>query len=320
MPGVRTMRTVAAVALLAVLVPLTGCVAAPAHPPSFTAPRGQLPAPPVSTGPVAPCTPADLDFAVEGLSPAMGDSWASLRTINRGDEACVLSGFAMLAIEQGDRALQLTVDHASPNLQPVDAVDIRLEPRVSASAALFWPGYRNAADQTSLQTVRVTLADGGTDAVALGTDVPDAPFDLVDGGALTVGPWEAPVGYGVPQYDSPAPAARSTGPCPSRDLIGGIDEPMGSSGDTAPTVVVWVANLGLLPCTVAGPLALAGPDGTVTALGSDRYSGESAVLRPGDMHGSILAWAEVAPSLASWSVLVGEDQRIAVSARPVAEG
>ena len=136
---------------------------------------------------------------VEAFELAVGNTWGQLRTINHGALACTLDGYPALTIDQNGHQLHVSVDHASPHLQPADGpAEIRLEPKASAWAALFWRGYRTAADQTSAQEVHVVLADGATDVAALGTYVRGAPpFDLIDGGSMTVDRWVS-VGYGAP--------------------------------------------------------------------------------------------------------------------------
>lgn len=73
-----------------------------------------------------------------------------------------------------------------------------LEPGATAHAALFWPGYRTAADQETPQSAEVILAEGAEPVPVLlettpGHGIDPAPFDLKDGvesGAeIQVGVW-----------------------------------------------------------------------------------------------------------------------------------
>lgn len=304
---VRTTRGVAlaAATTAATAMVLAACVPGHGEGPPGPQPerpgayRVVLPAPPVTTDDAAPCTPDQLDFVLEAPDRATGNGWVSLRTTNRSDVPCTLTGPASLVVEQGGRELDLTLDHGTPG-EPV-----RLERQQSASAEVFWRGYGTAADQDTPQAVRVVLADGWTDDVALGTAADDPLFDLVDGGALTVGPWVA-LGYGPPAYDVLEVPVESDTPCVAADLVAGIgDVEMPVVGDTesSPVVSFWVANVGVLPCRT-GDLVLVGPDGD---LPLDDGRGTTTV-RPGDAVVGTAYLDDVEPALADsgpWSLRAG---------------
>jgi hypothetical protein len=68
------------------------------------------------------------------------------------------------------------------------ATRVGLAPGGTASFALIWKGYGAAADKETPQELRVTLGGDGPTTVPL--DASPAPFDLVDGGTIHVGPWQ----------------------------------------------------------------------------------------------------------------------------------
>jgi hypothetical protein len=154
------------------------------------------------------CTPSDLEISVGGWSAAMGNSGAMISATNRGARSCVLTGTPHLEITQGGKRIELKEepltgqDDGSAKARK-HAGKVGLRPGDSASAPLFWPGYRNAADQKTPQQVTVRLTDDGEavratlEPMGEGT-APDepapAPFDLkvgVPGGAeIQIGHWQ----------------------------------------------------------------------------------------------------------------------------------
>ena len=282
--------------------------------------RVVLPAPRASDGPTVPCTTTDLDFVIEGLNPAMGNSWAQLRTMNHADGPCVLDDLPEVTIDQAGHRLQLTIDHTSTFLNGTDVPSqVRLEPQASARAELFWQGYRDAADQTTAQVARVVLADASSEPASMGTYMPAAPFDLVDGGAMTVGPWVA-VGYGAPSYDWPNTAVQSTQRCHARDLVATITGPHSGTSvaeDEGPIAELVVVNVGLEPCVVAGDPALAGPNGQLVGASSEAGEPDQEwVLRPSDGLSRALLWEAVVPVIGApdkWTVVAGGDERVPIT-------
>lgn len=158
---------------------------------------------------VAACTPQHLVLRVDGFDAAMGNSAARILATNTGDSPCGLRGRSTPVIHQGGGTIDLRLVPAGPTLSELTADEAAAEdpdlgcvvaPGESASAALFWPGYRNAADQTTPQSVTVILAPGEPPIHApvqrtdpQGWTIGPAPFDLKDdvpGGAeLRVGVW-----------------------------------------------------------------------------------------------------------------------------------
>jgi hypothetical protein len=148
----------------------------------------------------------------------MGDSGAMIRATHRGARDCVLTGAPHLEIMQGGSRIALKEeplvgqDDGSGQVQKhgaKDAATVGLRPGDTASAPLFWSGYRNAADQETPQQVTVRLTDDG-DAVRAELEpmgegpAPDepapAPFDLkagVPGGAeIRIGHWQEDLAEG----------------------------------------------------------------------------------------------------------------------------
>lgn len=154
------------------------------------------------------CAPSDLEISVGGWSAAMGDSGATIHATNRGAHDCVLTGTPHLDITQGGKRIELkekplTGQDDGSEKAPKHAAKVGLHPGDTASAPLFWPGYRNAADQTTPQQVTVRLTDDGEAVRAtlepMGEgpspdDPAPAPFDLkagVPGGAeIQIGHWQ----------------------------------------------------------------------------------------------------------------------------------
>ncbi|MBO3095494.1 DUF4232 domain-containing protein [Cellulomonas dongxiuzhuiae] len=309
--------TVGAAALVAAPGLLVACHGDDgSHPASpevrLAAPGPALPAPPVSDGAAPPCGPADLDIAVEAFDRATGNGWASLRAVNRTTRACTLSGAPPLTLDQ-DGPLLLVIDHGSGLLPAVDApAELRLEPRASAAAQLAWRGYGAAADTTTPQTVGVGMADGSVVIAIPGLPGFEAPFDVIDGAAMTVGPWQ-PLGYGPPRRDEPPLEPGAWGACLAEDLVASVDGPQslgsGAQESQEPTGRVWLTHIGLRPCVVPHEFSLArASGGSVAARLDDVVPGRDAALRPGDAVSARLPWSDIEPVLAEptqWSAQVG---------------
>lgn len=305
--------TVGAIALVAaLLVTAHGDDGAPQASPEvrLAGPGPALPAPPVSGGGAPACGPADVDIAVEVVDRTSGNGWARLRAVNRAARACTLAGTPPLTLDQ-DGPLLLVIDHGSDLLPAVDApAEVRLEPRASAAAQLAWRGYGSAADTTTHQTVGVGMADGSLVVAIPGRPGVEAPFDVVDGAAMTVGPWQ-PLGYGPPRGDEPPLEPGTWGTCPAEDLLASVDGPE-SSGSGAEeselTGRVWLTHVGLGPCVVPHEFSLArASGGSVTARLDDVLPGRDAALRPGDAVSARLPWSDIEPVLAApaqWSARV----------------
>lgn len=304
---------VALVAVVALLVTAHGDDGAPGASPEvrLAGPGPALPAPPVSDGAAPPCGPADVDIAVEVVDRTSGNGWARLRAVNRAALACTLAGAPPLTLDQ-DGPLPLVIDHGSDLLPAVDApAEVRLEPRASAAAQLAWRGYGSAADTTTPQTVHVGMADGSPVVAVPGRPGFEAPFDVVDGAAMTVGPWQ-PLGYGPPRGDEPLLEPGTWGACPAEDLVAFVDGPesLGSGAEESElTGRVWLTHIGLGPCVVPHELSLArASGGSVAARLEDVLPGRDAALRPGDAVSVRLPWSDIEPVLAEpaqWSVRVG---------------
>jgi hypothetical protein len=162
--------------------------AAPVLPPPAAVPPA---APRPSQAPVdasVACAPEHLTWSATGWDAAMGTRAVSVVATSHADRPCYVEGFPGIALAQGGRDLRLTTEPGSPSSPGVpEARRVGLAPGGTASFALTWEGYGAAADADTPQELRVTLPGGEPGTVALGTS--PAPFDLVDGGTIRVGPW-----------------------------------------------------------------------------------------------------------------------------------
>jgi hypothetical protein len=71
---------------------------------------------------------------------------------------------------------------------------VAVAPGGTAHFALVWKGHGAASDEKTPQELTVTLPGAAEPSrVPLGTH--PAPFDLVDGGTVRVGPWEPDLPY-----------------------------------------------------------------------------------------------------------------------------
>ena len=185
----------------------------PASHPEWDAGSPQVPAPVVPTplrpAAVAPstleaptCPIDDLAIAVHGWSTWLGPNGVTtLTATNRGPAGCLLGGWPELRLDQGGRPLALTMQQSTtdPQDREVPVERLLLAPGTSASSTLWWRGYGSAADRTAPQRLTVRLGDverrivplPGDPAYAASPDDPGspAPFDLVDGGTLSLTPW-----------------------------------------------------------------------------------------------------------------------------------
>jgi hypothetical protein len=192
----------AAVALAAcgaafLLVDRSGAEPAPAPPPVLAAPVP--PAPRERPGDDAPvdapaavdarvaCAPDELGWAATGWDAAMGTRAVTIVATSHADHPCYVDGFAEIALAQGGRPLELAAQPGSPAGSGVPAARVGLAPGGTAGFPLTWEGYGAAADEDTPQELTVRLAGRGPSTVPLGPA--PAPFDLVDGAGVLVGPW-----------------------------------------------------------------------------------------------------------------------------------
>ena len=171
----------------------------PAPPPDLAAPERPPPpepaAPQTPTNPPAPvdaaaaCAPDDLSWSVTGWDATMGTRAVTVVATSHAAHPCYVDGFAGITIAQGGQALRLTTEPGSATGTGVPAARrVGLAVGGAASFPLIWKGYGAAADQDTPQALTVVLAGAdGPRAVPLGSR--PAPFDLIDGGTVRVGPW-----------------------------------------------------------------------------------------------------------------------------------
>jgi hypothetical protein len=165
--------------------------AAPVLPPPASvpaAPPAVLQPSPAPVDASVACAPEHLTWSATGWDAAMGTRAVSVVARSHADRPCYVEGFPGIALAQGGRDLRLTTEPGSPSSPGVpEARRVGLAPGGAASFPLIWKGYGAAADGETPQELRVTLAGGEPSGVPLGTS--PAPFDLVDGGTIRVGPW-----------------------------------------------------------------------------------------------------------------------------------
>lgn len=148
---------------------------------------------------VPDCRPDQLNLSIGGWDGVTGNSYAVLRAHSVATEPCALRGRPELVITQGGDPIDLRHEPLAGEEHLQDpALGAVLAPGGPATAPLFWPGYRTAADQETPQSAEVVL-DGGTDPVPVVLEpaaehgIGPAPFDLkdgVEGGAeIQVGVW-----------------------------------------------------------------------------------------------------------------------------------
>lgn len=166
--------------------------AAPPPPPPATR------ATPAPAGGAGTCTLDDLRLTNDGWDAAVGNTWTRVVATNSSGRRCSLSGYPEVRLEQGG-PLALTVQRTDdpgrlePSGAPETARPVGLDPGEGAAFTMWWRGYRTAADQQTPQRLVLRLTSSPATA-----DVPldrsPAPFDVVDGAIVEVGPWRARVG------------------------------------------------------------------------------------------------------------------------------
>ncbi|MCE1179741.1 MAG: DUF4232 domain-containing protein [Micrococcales bacterium] len=169
----------------------------PPSPNSTARPTASTPATTASADPAGvpaarPCTDGDLTLSLEGWDATMGKSAVTLRARNRAQQACWVEGFAQVTLRQKARTLRLTQSGGSSVSigQPGTPRRVGIAPGASATAVLWWPGYRDAADSVSPQTFLAQVTSAGR-PIHVPLQGQPAPFDLVDGGSLVVSAWTA---------------------------------------------------------------------------------------------------------------------------------
>lgn len=170
-------------------------VAAPRPPPQ--PPAAPQPAAPTASAPVdepvvatVACGPQDMAWTATGWDAAMGTRAVTIVATSHAARPCYVDGFAEIAVWQGGRALRLTTEPGSPTSPEAPAARrVALAPGGTARFSLVWKGYGAASDEKTPQELTVTLPGAAEPSrVPLGTH--PAPFDLVDGGTVEVGPWQ----------------------------------------------------------------------------------------------------------------------------------
>jgi hypothetical protein len=176
----------------------------PAPVPSDTSPAPMpeatvIPAPSTTPGtrPTAPsvsadvaCGADDLSLTTTGWDAAMGLTAVTVVATNTGGSACYVEGFADITLSQGSDEVRLAVGRSAP--LPDGATDpggrVGIAPGGQARFHVTWDGYRQQADRETPQDLVVKVAE--SDVPVELTDGP-APFDVVDGAEVDVGPWLA---------------------------------------------------------------------------------------------------------------------------------
>lgn len=149
---------------------------------------------------IAPCTEDQLEIGINGWNGMLGDTGATIEALNAGDVACGLTGRPTLTITQDSEPIELRHEPLHDDAEITDpAVGAILASGETARTGLYWPGYRNAADQETPQRVTVRLSPQGPEMPAElgpadgGGDAGPAPFDIkkgITGGAeIQVGVW-----------------------------------------------------------------------------------------------------------------------------------
>lgn len=177
----------------------------PVSRPLPAAPSPTTPSPSPPPGPEASawraCTKADLRVEASGWDSVSGKSSGSLNAENVGTTDCALRGTPGLQIIQGGDPIDLRVEPlTSVPTAAQQPGGVGLRPGEVATAILFWPGYRTAADYTTPQQAFLVLEpEGGTadEPVPVGLLEESAPFDLkdgVEGGAeIQIGSWTSQI-------------------------------------------------------------------------------------------------------------------------------
>lgn len=143
------------------------------------------------------CGLDELRLSNDGWDAAVGNTGTRVVATNTSGRRCSLSGFAQVRIEQG-RPLALTLQQtADPGrLDPSGSTGpprpVRLDPGDRAAFTMWWRGYRSAADQRTPQRLVLRLPSSPATA-DVPLDHPPAPFDVIDGAIVEIGPWRSTV-------------------------------------------------------------------------------------------------------------------------------
>ena len=159
-------------------------------------PSGKLPSAPSRPGPapdaaaaVPLCRVEQLAARTQGWDAAMGDTAVTVVVTNTSSRDCAVRGLPSVSLLQGRAPLRLTIDHESVDRpghtdQPRRAL-VRADGEVRV--LLLWAGYRAQADEQTTQAL--TLHAPGVGSLPVVLDQGPAPFDLLDGGQISVSGW-----------------------------------------------------------------------------------------------------------------------------------
>lgn len=149
----------------------------------------------VSTAPEASdgvglCRVEQLTARTQGWDAAMGDTAVTVVVSNMGGRDCAVRGLPSVSLLQGRSPVALQIDHES--IDRPGEVDRPRRALVRAGGQvrvlLRWDGYRSQADGRTTQAL--TLHAPGVGSVPVELDQGPAPFDLVDGGRVSVSGWK----------------------------------------------------------------------------------------------------------------------------------
>lgn len=164
-------------------------------PEATMSPRAATPPTPLNTGVPADraCRPQDLTLTGGGWDFTMGKGSMTITAHNTSTAACQLDGIPHIRIAQGGKDLDLTYEPGSAeNIgQPGTPRRVGVPADGTAQVVLWWPGYRNAADQKTPQRLYAAVVPGREVDVPLNPPPGGGPahFDLVDGGRVVVSAW-----------------------------------------------------------------------------------------------------------------------------------
>ncbi|GAA2166956.1 DUF4232 domain-containing protein [Pedococcus bigeumensis] len=151
-----------------------------------------LPTPRPTPAPVQaarPCGSTDLTLEATGWDSAMGDSSVTIVATNGSATACWVEGYPKLRLLQGGADLRLVVGHPARSDQglPLTPQRVGVAPGGGAVFGWWWKGYRNAADQSTPQTVVLALGRGAPARLEL----PGDPYlvDVIEHAEVDVTPW-----------------------------------------------------------------------------------------------------------------------------------
>ncbi|MFW6600330.1 DUF2809 domain-containing protein [Propionibacteriaceae bacterium Y2011] len=159
--------------------------------PTVAPPPPVTPPPPAGTAAadLRPCSVAELDARTQGWDSAMFETWVTVVVTNRSGTPCAVDGLPTVSILQGRTPLELAVDHVSAERPGTVEQPHRrqVDPGGAVSVLLRWDGYRNQADLETPQAL--TLHAPGIGSIPVRLDQGPAPFDLMDGGSISVSAW-----------------------------------------------------------------------------------------------------------------------------------